>query len=47
MFEVRSYEEAIERSRQFLQLHADLWPECVATVEVRRMYEQGEGPDFS
>jgi len=47
MFDVRSYEEAIEPARTFAQLHADLWPGCQATVEVRRMYEQGDGPDIS
>src|SRR5690349_4833244 len=47
MFEVRSHEEALERARVFLQAHADTWPGCEMTVEVRRMYEAGEGPDFS
>lgn len=46
IFEVRSREEIIERTRQFAQLHADLWPGVSATCEVRRMYEAGDEPSF-
>jgi hypothetical protein len=37
IFELRSKDEAIERTRQFLQLHADLWPGVQATCEVRQI----------
>lgn len=40
IFDLRS-KEAIERTRQFRQLHADNWPGVEATCEVRRI----AGPD--
>jgi hypothetical protein len=41
MYDVRSKEEAIEYSRRFMQLHADLWPGFEGTSHVRQIY----GPD--
>jgi hypothetical protein len=40
IFELRSKDEAIEKAREFLQAHADLWPGCAATVEIRELAEQ-------
>ncbi|MDT4894693.1 MAG: hypothetical protein QOE97_3728 [Pseudonocardiales bacterium] len=42
MFDVRDKDEALEHARRFLQVHADHWPGCVATVEVRRVMEDNE-----
>lgn len=41
MYEVRTKEEAIELSRRFMQIHADLWPGFVGTSEIRQVF----GPD--
>jgi hypothetical protein len=43
IYEVRSKEEAIEASRRFMQLHADLCPGVEAVCEVRQI----AGPDDS
>jgi hypothetical protein len=41
MHEVRSKEEAIELSRRFMQIHAEIWPEFEGTCELRQVF----GPD--
>lgn len=41
MYEVNSQEEAIEYSRQFMQIHLDTWPGFEGTSVVRRVF----GPD--
>lgn len=43
MFELRNLDEAIEMSRQFLQLHVDHWPAFDAVVEVREVAESVPG----
>lgn len=46
MWELRNKEEAIEKSRQFLQLHIDNWPGFEATIEVREVMAAPPGvPD--
>jgi hypothetical protein len=40
IFELHSKAEAVEKAREFLQVHADLWPGCQATVEIRELAEQ-------
>jgi len=40
IFQLRSKEEAVEKAREFLQLHADLWPGCAVTVEIRELVDQ-------
>lgn len=40
VFEVRSKEEAIEKARRFMQIHADNWPGFSGTSEVRQIMEQ-------
>ena len=37
IFELRSKAEAVEKAREFLQLHADNWPGCSLSVEVREL----------
>ena len=39
-----SREEAIAEARKFMELHRRHWPEWEGEVEVRRMFEEGEGP---
>ena len=43
MWELRNRDEAVEKARQFLQLHIDHWPGFEATVEVREMLEAPPG----
>ena len=43
LWELRDKDEAIERARQFLQLHADLWPGFDGVVEIREMADQVPG----
>ena len=46
MWELRDKDEAIEKSRQFLQLHVDHWPGFDATIEVRELMDAPPGvPD--
>ena len=40
VFEVRSKEEAVEKARRFMQIHADNWPGFTGTSEVRQIMEQ-------
>jgi hypothetical protein len=40
IYQLRSKEEAVEKAREFLQLHADNWPGCALSVEVRELAEQ-------
>lgn len=42
IYELRSKEEAIEASRRFMQLHADLWPGVEATCDVRQIMDPGD-----
>jgi hypothetical protein len=39
IYELRSKDEAIEKAREFLQLHADNWPGCSLSVEVRELVD--------
>jgi len=39
IYELHSKEEAIETSRRFMQLHADLWPGVEAVCEIRQIME--------
>lgn len=39
-----SREEAIAEAVKFMELHRIHWPEWEGEVEVRRMFEEGEGP---
>ena len=43
MWELRNLDEAVEKSRQFLQLHIDHWPAFEATVEIRELVEDVPG----
>jgi hypothetical protein len=46
--EVKSKEEAIELSRRFLQIHADVMgPGYELDSEIRQMYEAAAGPEAS
>jgi hypothetical protein len=47
MFELRNKEEAVEQARRFLQIHADYWPGCAATVEVRQIADENEAPAWA
>lgn len=40
IFQLRNREEAVEKACEFLQAHADHWPGCAVTVEVRELVEQ-------
>jgi hypothetical protein len=40
IFQLRTKDEAIEKACEFVQLHADHWPGCAVTVEVRELVEQ-------
>ena len=41
IFELRTLDEAVEKAREFLQMHADHWPGCNnLSVEVRELFEQ-------
>lgn len=44
MHEVRSKEEAVELSRRFMQIHADIWPEFVGTCELRQVFGPEDMP---
>ena len=41
MYDVRTKEEAVELSRRFMQIHADIWPGFEGTIVVRQVF----GPD--
>jgi hypothetical protein len=41
MLQLRSKEEAVERARQFMELHAEHWPSVTAVCEVRQIMDQG------
>jgi hypothetical protein len=43
LWELRNKEEAVEKSRQFMQLHADHWPSFVGTVEIRELADNVPG----
>jgi hypothetical protein len=46
MWELRNKDEAIEKTRQFLQVHIDHWPGFEATVEIREVLDSPPGdPD--
>jgi hypothetical protein len=46
LWELRNRDEAVEKARQFLQLHIDHWPGFEATVEIRELMEAPPGvPD--
>jgi len=38
LWELRSQEEAVEKARQFIQLHIDLWPGFEGFSEVRQVF---------
>ncbi len=38
MYDVRSKDEAVELSRRFMQIHADIWPGFVGTSEIRQVF---------
>lgn len=40
IFQLRTKEEAIEKACEFVQAHADHWPGCQVSVEVRELVEQ-------
>jgi hypothetical protein len=44
IFQVRSKDEAVEKAREFLQMHADHWPGCSLSVEIRELMD--EPPTF-
>jgi hypothetical protein len=44
IYELRSKEEAIEKTREFLQLHADVWPGVEAVCEIRQIAGPGDFP---
>ncbi len=37
IYQLRTKDEAIEKACEFVQLHADHWPGCAVTVEVREL----------
>ena len=43
LWELRNRDEAVEKSRQFLQLHLDHWPSFEGTVEVREVMDDVPG----
>jgi hypothetical protein len=43
LWELRNRDEAVEKARQFLQLHIDHWPGFEATVEIREMLDAPPG----
>jgi hypothetical protein len=44
MFQLRSKEEAVEKARRFMELHAEHWPGVAAVCEVRQVMDQGDVP---
>lgn len=44
ILKLESREEAIAEAVKFMELHRQHWPAWEGEVEVRRMFEEGEGP---
>ena len=44
MFELKSKEEAIERTRRFMQLHHKHWPGWEGETEIRQVFGPPESP---
>jgi hypothetical protein len=44
VYEVRSKEDAVEWTRRFMDLHADLWPGWTGTSQVLQVMTGGEPP---
>lgn len=44
VYSVKSRDEAIEWTRRFLELHTRHWPGWEGEVEIRQMFDPGDGP---
>lgn len=44
VYAVRSRDEALDWTRRFLELHAHHWPGWEGEVEIRQLYDPGDGP---
>lgn len=44
VYSVRSRNEAVDWTRRFLELHARHWPGWEGEVEIRQVYDPGDGP---